>query len=205
MPPDRSPTSHAALTRVDAERLLGRTELDAALDDGTWTELWSGVVVPAQFAEDRRTRAAAALLRAGPHAVLSGVTAVAMHGCTAARDDAVHVTIPYDRERRSTADLVFHQAWIRESDVVELDGLRVHALDFATAELLCTGPQRMALACLEQTLDELAGNAEHFRWLVAERLARRRDRRGTRRAAALLELAWSPSSAEEAEPVGGAR
>ncbi len=114
----------------------------------------------------------------------------------------MHVTIPYDRELRSQPDLAVHQAWIRECDVVELDGLRTQALDVAITEMLCTGPQRSALDCLEQALAQLGETAERFRMLVAERLMRRRDRRGTRKAAALLQLAWSKP---RGELVGGVR
>lgn len=185
-------TWHGALTRADAVRVLGADGLRAALDDRSWIELWPGVVVPAHRALDPLSRGAAALLRAGPHAVLSGATAVALHGCTAADTGTLTVTIPYDRQTRSLPGLSIRQAWIRDSDVVELDGLRVQALDVALAELLCTGPQRVALACLEQALGEVrAADAEHFRHLVGERVARRRDRRGTRQAAALLHLAWA--------------
>ncbi|MER5387865.1 hypothetical protein [Saccharopolyspora sp. NPDC002686] len=192
------------MARADAERLLGPDELSAALDDGEWVQPWHGVVVPAARAHDPMTRAAAALLRAGPHSVLSGLTAVAMHGCGPA-DEVVDVTIPYDREVRSQPDLTVHQAWVRECDVVELDGLRTQALDFAITELLCTGDQRQALDCLEQALGQLGEHAEHFRELVAERVARRRDRRGTRRASALLGLAWPKPNSALSAGIGGAR
>ncbi|QUH04923.1 hypothetical protein HUO13_32790 [Saccharopolyspora erythraea] len=181
------------MLRAEAEQLLGGDELAAALEDRRLVELWPGVVLPAALEHDPRTRARAALLRAGPAGVLSGATAAAMHGCVAAAGPVIHVTIPYYREKRSVPGLTFHQAWIREEDVVELDGLRVHALDVAIADLLCTGPQRMALACLEQALAGLGERGPHFRALVEQRLARRRDRRGTRQAAALLELAWTES------------
>lgn len=167
---------------------------------------WPGVVVPARRARDPLTRAGAALLRAGPHAVLSGATAVAMHGCTAAESRTLEVTIPYDRQLRSSPGLSVRQARVREPDVQLLDGLRVFALDVALTELLCTGPQRVALACLEQALAQLTsegGETERFRRLVAERLSRRVDRRGTRRAAGLLELAWSGPPPAPASGTGG--
>ncbi|MGI8308317.1 hypothetical protein [Saccharopolyspora hattusasensis] len=200
--PGSWPSLHGAMTHRDAEQVLGCAELAAGLDEGDWVEPWYGVVIPAARVHDQLTRAAAALLRAGPHAVLSGATAAAMHGCDSAAGGVVHVTIPYDRELRSQPDLVIHQAWVRECDVVELDGLRTQALDVAICELLCTGEQRPALDCLEQALAQLGDTAERFRALVAERLARRRDRRGTRQAAALLQLAWSRP---RGELVGGAR
>lgn len=174
-----------------------------ALATGDWVELWPGVVVPGGDVHDPMTRGAAALLRAGPSAVLSAGTAVAMHGCSAAEALAVEVTVPYDRQVRSRPGFVVHQGRVAESDVVELDGLRTQALDVALAELLCRGDsQRRALSCLHQAMkqaDEVERDvrgsghgAESLRAMVAERVARRRDRRGTRRAAAVLELARDP-------------
>lgn len=135
--------------------------------------------------------------------MLSAGTAVAMHGCSAADDLVVEVTVPYDRQVRSRPGLVVHQGHVAESDVVELDGLRTQALDVALAELLCRGSsQRRAMTCLHQAMAQAdaverdgrgAGHgAESLRAMVAERVARRRDRRGTRRAAAVLELARDP-------------
>lgn len=188
---------HGALTVPAAEHVLGAEPLRALLGDGTWVEIVPGVAAPSGLAGKPAVRAEAALLRAGPHAVLSGPTAVAMHGCTEADGaDSLHVTVPYDQQPRPSPGLVVRQAWIRESDVLELDGLRVYTLDAALAELLCTGPPRTALACLEQAMAVLGGAALRFRSAVTEQVARRNDRRGTRRAAELLDLArTSPSGA----------
>lgn len=190
---------HGAVLRVEAGRRIGAEALETALRARDLVELWPGVVVLGSRELDPLTRAAAALLRSGPTAVLSGPTAAAMHGCAAANSPVVQVTVPYDRQVRGLPGLSVRQAWIREADVVRLAGLRVHALEAAIAELLCTGPQRAALACLEQTLVELGpGGGAHFKGLVAERLARRVDRRGTRQAGALLNLARAdPTLASE--------
>lgn len=198
-------TRHGALTREAAEKLLGPGVLGAALDEGTVVQPWFGVVVPAARSRDPLTRAAAALLRAGDCALLSGRTAVELHGCSAATDRNLHVTVPYDQDRRSVPGLTMHQAWVREVDVVELDGLRVQALDLALVELLCAGPHRVALASLEEAFEQLGESAELFRSQIRERLARRRDRRGTRQAARILELAWAgPVDAAEQDRRDGA-
>lgn len=178
----------ALLTTADATRLWGAQELKRALRMGEWIELW-GAVVPADRVHDRSTLAAAALLRTGQEAVLSGATAVAMHGCVAAAQPATEVTIPYSRQVRSRPGLVVRQGTIRESEVVELDGMRTHALDVALAELLCTGQQPVAAACLDQALQQAGPvRARQLHALVAERVARRADRRGTKRAAAILDV-----------------
>jgi hypothetical protein len=201
---------HEARTLAAAREELGAAELARALREGTWVQPWWGVVVPEHRRRDPLTRAAGALLRGGRWAVLSGATAAAMHGCTAADGDTLHVTVPYDRQLRSCPGLSARQAWVRESDVVELDGLRTQALDVALAELLCTGLQRVALASLEQALGWFPpAAAEGLRRLVGERLDRRRDRRGTRRATGLLELAWvggapAPAARKSPSARGGA-
>ncbi|MEU6130254.1 hypothetical protein ABZ805_13875 [Saccharopolyspora sp. NPDC047091] len=188
---------HGALTRPVAEELLGADGLSAELDAGRWVEPWGGVVLPARRARDPLARAEAALLRAGPHAVLTGPTAAAMHGCTEAFDEAaVHLAVPYHRQPRSVRGLSIKQMCLRESEVLELDGLRVHALEIALVEMLCTGERRTALACLEQALAALGPAAARFHAVVAEQVDRRRDRRGTRRACELLDLArLGPSGA----------
>ncbi|WP_182546049.1 hypothetical protein [Halosaccharopolyspora lacisalsi] len=189
---------YRALSRTEAAHLFGPDGLREALARREWVELWPGVVVPGRCRNESTTRGAAALLRAGPAAVLSGLTAAALHGCSTGTVPVTEVTIPYDRQLRSRSGLAVRQASIRESEVVELDGLRVHALDVALAELLCGGPQRRALACLEQALGRLPrASAEQLRGLVAERIDRRVDRRGTRRATALLELARDPTVERE--------
>ncbi|RCW43739.1 hypothetical protein DFQ14_106219 [Halopolyspora algeriensis] len=188
------------LSRPDAVLLFGAGEFREALATGEWVELWEGVVVSGRRVHDPAVQAAAALLRAGPHSVLSGPTAVAMHGCSAAAGTPVHVTVPYDRQPRSRPGLVVHQGRIGESDVVELDGLRTHALDIALTDLLCTGSRKMALDCLKQAFGGLdTGGVERLRGRIAERLGRRVDRRGTKQAAAVLALA------RDSGPLGAVR
>ncbi len=111
-----------------------------------------------------------------------------------------------------------HQGRIAEFEVVELDGLRTQVLDAALAELLCrSGCQVRALACVQEAMRQAESararfegpgeSAERLRAMVAERVAGRRDRRGTRRARAVLELARDPgggptSASETVKPVG---
>jgi hypothetical protein len=83
-----------------------------------------------------------------------------------------------------------HQGTFDIQDVLELDGLRVITLDFALAELLCTGARATALACIDQALAGL--NPNNRAELMAEvdhRIQSRPDPRGCRRAAVLLGLA----------------
>ncbi|NYH79332.1 hypothetical protein FHR84_002666 [Actinopolyspora biskrensis] len=183
----------ASTTRQARERLGGHDRLLAALEAGSLVRLWPGVVVPADSVHDPATRAEAALLRAGAGAVLSGPTALAMHGCRAAGSRIVHVTVPYHRQLRREPGLVVRQGRVREREVVELDGLRAQVLDVALTEVLCTAEEQLAVACLRQATalpDVELGRG--LRAMVEQRLARRSDRRGTRRARSLLEAVSAP-------------
>lgn len=187
--PDRFHSRHGAADRLATVRQFGPDAVALALQEGRWVELWPGVLVNADRLDDPVTRASAALFRAGPTAVLSGLTAAAMHGCRAATTGIVHVTVPYDTQRRSQPGLAVHQGVVREHEVQELDGLRVHALDVALTDILCTARQRQALCCVEQALGGLPpAESVRLHALLAERLATRRDRRGTKTGAALLSL-----------------
>jgi hypothetical protein len=65
----------------------------------------------------------------------------------------------------------------------------VLVLDLVIAELLCTAPKRLALACADQAMAAIGeADTEEFLDSILERLVERDDRRGTRRAATLLTL-----------------
>jgi Protein of unknown function (DUF559) len=181
-------TLHHARRRTDLAAELGEHSLRAALCNGTFMQLWPGVVVPRARALELPTRAAAALLFVGKGGVLSGPTAARLYGCTAATDTDIHVTLPYSRWARRRPGLVVHHDRFAEADVGELLGMPVLALDLVIAELLCTAPRRLALACADQAL-ALAGPDRDFLGAVEDRLVQRDDRRGTVRGAVLLGLA----------------
>ncbi|PRX44347.1 uncharacterized protein DUF559 [Prauserella shujinwangii] len=198
VPPDRSLESmdipgdpRGAVLRRDAAAAIGERPLRAALANGVLTQIWRGVVVRSAHALDLRTRAAAAVLLVGRHAVLSGATAVALHGCAAAGDVAtVHVTVPYSRSVRSRPGLAVHQNRFAPGDVVSVDGLPVFALDLALADFLCEGTKSVAFASLDQALHRLPEEErDGFRQQVTGRLACRDDRRGVVQASMLAELA----------------
>jgi hypothetical protein len=179
-------TLHAAQHRSTLAKTMGERALRVALRHGAWHQPWPGVVIPKDRVLDPLTRASAALLFAGKDAVLSDRTAAALYGCPAAATPEVHLTLPYSRWVRRRPGLVIHHDRFADEDVGELHGLTIFAFDFVIAELLCTASRRLALACTDQAL-AAAGPALVDQ--VASRLERRDDRRGTRRAAALLELA----------------
>ena len=180
---------HGACTRAQAFAALGRYGSRVAVASGHLVPLWRGVLVDPARMLDPWTRAAAACIVVGPTAVLCGLTALRLYGCTAAESSTVHVITPYNRWSRCHDGLRVHQGRVAADSVVGLDGLPIVALDLAVSDVLCTVPRRLALACADQVV-ATRPRAEHARFVkqIAERLASRADRRGTRRANGLLEL-----------------
>jgi hypothetical protein len=145
------------------------------------------VLVPRELLLDPDTRAAAALLAAGPTAALTGLTAAWLQGCPAAATPVVHVAVPYSSSLRTQEGLVVHQGRRLLNEVIEERGLRTAELEVAITELLCTDLAKRALAVADQAaalIPERERSA--FRERIADRLATRADRRGTARAGALL-------------------
>jgi hypothetical protein len=179
---------HGAYLRPDLEAHLGRSRLRSAINEGRLLSYSRTVVIMRDRMQDLRTLSAAALLMAGPEAVLTSHTSAHLHGCTAADVDRVHLLISYDRKLRLRPGLAVHYGNYDPADVVELEGLRCLTLDATIAELLCRGRRSTALACADQALAFADGRGE-FKADVAARLADRPDPRGKRRGEFLLDIA----------------
>jgi hypothetical protein len=180
---------HGACMRSDAIAALGRRRVKAALTSRTLVALWPRVLVDGSRQLELLTRAAAALLTVGPEAVLCGLTAARLHGCTAANTSPIHVLMRYERRMQARAELQVHRGWFSDDDVTEIEALPVLALDKTIADLLCSPDRREALACADQaTALHPEPRQAMFITAVAAQLDRRRDRRGTRQAADLLRL-----------------
>ncbi|HEV8559359.1 MAG TPA: DUF559 domain-containing protein [Actinophytocola sp.] len=182
---------HGAQLRRDLVARFGEHAVRVALRDGLLDQPWRGVFVPRDRATRLETRAAAALLAVRGQAVLSGRTAAALHGCTAAEGDSdIHVTVPYECRADRRPGLMVHHDRFVEADITTRMGMPVLVLDLVIADLLCTEPRRLAFACADQALAALPANQRGtFRAEVDDRLITRDDRRGTRRAEVLLALA----------------
>ncbi|MFI6301674.1 endonuclease domain-containing protein [Amycolatopsis thailandensis] len=181
---------HGAVSRSEADSVLGRRMVVEGLAAGVLAQPWRGVVIHSADALKLTTRAQAALLVVGQPAALSEATSLALHGLSAVDDTRIHVTVPHSRRIKSKPGLSVHQADFRSSDVVEIDGLATFSLDLALADFLCAGDKRTAFATLDEAMRGLA--PDHVRVLrenVRDRLADRRDRRGIHRALLLLDLA----------------
>lgn len=169
---------------------MGKRQLETAIANGVLHQPWRGVLVRADAALDLRTRAAAAVLAVGDHGVLSGPTAVELHGCSAADVPEIHVTVPYTRSARSRPGLVVHQNLFGAEDVVRVDGLPAFARELALAEFLCDGDKRQAFAALDQALFGLSDQeVDGMKAAIRARLDGRDDPRGVARALMLTELA----------------
>ncbi|HEX6401922.1 MAG TPA: hypothetical protein VF003_01945 [Pseudonocardiaceae bacterium] len=162
--------------------------MDRLRADGRLRQIW-GVLVPRESLLDPDTRAAAALLVAGPTAALTGLTAAALQGCPAAAAPAVHVAVPYSSSLRTKEGLVVHQGRGLLNEVIVVRELRTVALEVAITELLCTDSARRALAVADQAAAQFVEQERSaFRGQIADRLVTRADRRGTARAGGLLAL-----------------
>jgi hypothetical protein len=180
---------HGAYLRTELVQSLGRRQVANAVATREMEPLWRGVLVESGRLLDPWTRAAAALLTAGPRAVVAGVTAAYLHGCRAVESPVTHLLVPYGCETRSREGLVVHRGRSFADDAVEVDGLRVLPLDRAIADLLCTLPAADALAVADEALRLAEDRSDVFRKQVEHRIERRHDPRGTVRAASLLDLA----------------
>jgi hypothetical protein len=180
---------HGAHLRTDLVQSLGRRRVANAIATREVEPLWRGVLVESDRLLDPWTRAAAALLTAGPRAVVAGVTAAYLHGCRAVESPATHLLVPYGCETRSRKGLVVHRGRDFADDAVEVDGLRALPLDRVIADLLCTLPAPDALAVADEAMGFAGDTSDLFRKQVARRIERRLDPRGTVRAAGLLDLA----------------
>ena len=179
---------HGAYTHTYARERLGNHRLRNAIETGELMGFGRGVLMDAGRVLDLRTRSAAALLLTD--GLLVGPTAAALHGCTAVGGFPVHVRIPYTQRARSRPGLIVHQGDLNTRDMTDLDGLRVLKVDLAITEVLCTAPHRAALACTDEILHAMRpDDRAPFVAAVREHLNTRPDRRGTRRAAALLAMA----------------
>lgn len=181
---------HGAYPYENVRTALGSYRLRAAMDNAEFVCFGRSVLLDASRTFDLRTRAAGALLLAGPDAVLVGSTAAVLHGCTAIGGHPVHVRVPYLRRVRSRDGLVVHQGPVAESEVEHLDGLRVLRPEPLLAELLRTESRRGALACADELLRGLPEpDRPAFRAAVEGLLAQHQDQRRVRQARELFDLA----------------
>ena len=181
---------HGVYTRAELRCTLTASALRAALEDRRLAVFARNVLIDPSRATHFRTRAAASLRLAGPSGVLSGHSALTLHGCACADQAPIHVTVPYFRNLERRPGLVVHRGSVEAQDITEVDGLRTVVLDVALAEVLCRSDRRTALACADQALALVPESQRvEFRAWVAERIRSRPDPRGRRQGLSLLELA----------------
>jgi hypothetical protein len=180
---------HGAYLRRELIARVGRHRVNSLIQQGTLRRLWPGVVVESERLRDPCTRAAAAVLAHGRHAVLAGPTAARLQGCDAIDCAITHLLVPYGHASRSRDGLAVHNGPLRGDDVDVVDDLPVLCLERVVADLLCNARPRDAIAVADQALAaQQPALRDSWRARVEERLRRRADPRGTRRGAALLGL-----------------
>lgn len=181
---------HGAFRRADAVAAFGAYRVRRAQEFGEWSTPWSGVLIETARAADPLTIASAAVQLGGSDVVLAGPTAAALHGCTAVPVTPVHMMAPYGHWLRRRPGLVVHNGPLPDDDRLQLHGLPVLGLERTLTDVLCTSTPPDALAVADEVLAMIdPAVRERFRAEVASRLRRRRDPRGARRGARLLEVA----------------
>jgi very-short-patch-repair endonuclease len=115
---------HGPFTLDDALR-AGVTR--NALQSAPWRRIFREVWVWDELPDCREQRLAAARLVLPPRAVAVGLTAAWLHGVDVRRPDDfdIHVGFPKGQRIRPRTHLVVSQETLAESDIVELNGLKV--------------------------------------------------------------------------------
>ncbi|QFU93746.1 hypothetical protein YIM_43055 [Amycolatopsis sp. YIM 10] len=177
---------HAAHERSQLEATIGADRVQAALADGLLQRYSAAVLVERCRFADFRTRAAAALLHAGPRAALTGESVFAIAGFASASSAQVEVLLPDAHRVRRRPALVIHSAEFSEIDVEVHEGLRLMAPDYALAELLC---RNRGFACLDEALARCpTPRRDGLRASVLARIMARPDTVGRSRARFLADL-----------------
>jgi very-short-patch-repair endonuclease len=89
---------------------LKPTAIDSLLRSGRWRPLQRGVYAAFTGEPGREAELWAAVLRAGPHAVLSHQTAAELDGLTSRRSEAIHVTVPDGKHVRQISGIRLHRS-----------------------------------------------------------------------------------------------
>ncbi|WP_300016747.1 hypothetical protein, partial [Pseudonocardia sp.] len=185
-----SPARHGAVRRAAAIASMGAYRVRLDQSSGRWASPWSGVLVDTERAADPLTLSAAAVELGGPDVLLAGPTAAHLHGCSSAEPTPVHLIAPYGHWLRTRRGLVVHNGHVPDGDRAVRHDLPVLSLERTITDLLCTQRPDRALAVVDEALAMIEPTGrERFRATIGGRLASRRDPRGTRRGAQLLELA----------------
>jgi hypothetical protein len=134
---------------------------------GPWQRLLPGIVLLHNGRPTRREREIAALLYAGPEAVLTGISACRHHGLRRIGDaETVHVLVPHFRQVRSVGFVLVERTW-RMPRALERDGLACAPLvravldearrrrDPTSIAALLAEPVQQRMLLVEQLEDEL--------------------------------------------------
>jgi len=118
------PAAAAEIAHWQAGAISRQQLLDAGLSTklierrllrGRWQQLYRGVYAVFSGPPPRQAWLWAAVLRAGPDAVLSHLTAAELHGLTDAPAEAIFVTVPSTRRVSTPGIVVRHSARISEA------------------------------------------------------------------------------------------
>ena len=110
------------------------TSYRRARADGPWTRLYPGVVLTAPGPPNTEDLMEAALLVAGPSAVITGMHALRLHGLVAVpKSTSVHVLIPHSRRLQGNRFIRFERT-TRPPEAVHIGQVPIAPLARATAD-----------------------------------------------------------------------
>ncbi len=122
-------------TAADARAAgLDRAAVARRVASGTWSREARGIYTVADHPVTERTKVRLAVLRVGPHAVLSGVASVWWQGLADAPPRTVTVSVPRGHHRQDHPGVHLRYRRLDDADVSVRSGLRVTALPLAVLE-----------------------------------------------------------------------
>jgi hypothetical protein len=195
-------TQNGAFTREQAAHAgFSASQVQRRLGAGAWVRLYPRVYRHAASPPNRALVLSAALLWAGPGAVLSHTTAAAMWRVTGVEDETTEVIVPRTRAPRASGVVVHRVAHLDRADVTATaGGLTLTTPVRTMVDLAAVVPG----AELAATLDRALGLGLVTRRALAARLETlgTRGRPGTARLRALLGTVGSASEGASARMAG---
>lgn len=189
----------AVLPVADAVTRYGEKAVRHAIATGRWQRPLRGAIVMHSGPLTRDQQRRAALIWAGPRAVLSHATAAELAGLTGFTTTAIHVTVPIGGRARHATHIVVHRSRVLERDVHPVRSppqtrIERSALDMAAWSATDDAARAVLAAVVQQRLT----TAGRLRDLLSQRPTLRRRRSSpprwmTSRAALIRYRNWSSS------------
>ncbi|MFR9729579.1 hypothetical protein ACL03H_10145 [Saccharopolyspora sp. MS10] len=136
------------VTELERMGVSQSTSYRRARADGPWTRLLPGIILAAPGLPNTDDLITAALLRAGPTAMITGMHGARLHGLTTADDSApIHVLIPHGKRIQGSERIKFERT-TRLPEAVTEDGIPLAPPTRAVMDAARTWQPRETIAAL---------------------------------------------------------